>query len=100
MKKRNRRGFTLVELMVVILIVGILAAVAAPMLRGKTEQAKWSEAAAMCGAIRSVVRAEFLKDPTTVGGWSGQPVSGVMSTLGFQSGDLAGRYFTAGNFTI
>jgi len=39
-KKRNRRGFTLVELMVVILIVGILAAVAAPMLRGKTEQAK------------------------------------------------------------
>ena len=33
-KKRERRGFTLIELMVVILIVGILAAVEVPILRG------------------------------------------------------------------
>lgn len=99
-RQLRRAGFTLVELMLVILIVGILAAVAVPILRGKTDQAKWSEAAAMCGAIRSVVRAEFVNDPITVGGWSGQPVSGVMSTLGFRPGDLTGRYFTADNFTI
>ena len=37
------KGFTLVELMVVILIVSILAAVAIPILSGRIDAAKWSE---------------------------------------------------------
>jgi len=99
-KKRERRGFTLIELMVVILIVGILAAVAVPILRGKIDSAKWSEAAASAGAIKSAVRAAFAEDPTTVDAWAAQAVSGVSVTLGFKAGDLTGRYFTVANFTI
>lgn len=96
----KRKGFTLVELMVVILIVGILAAVSIPILRGRIEQSKWTEGAAAAGAIRTAVRAKYAEDPTTVSAWSDEAVSGVLSDLGFQSGDLTGRYFTAANFTI
>jgi prepilin-type N-terminal cleavage/methylation domain-containing protein len=97
---KKRKGFTLVELMVVILIVGILAAVSVPILRGRIEQSKWTEGAATAGAIRVAVRAKFAEDPTTVGAWEDQAVTGVLTSLGFQSGDLTGRYFSATNFTI
>ncbi len=99
-RERERRGFTLIELMVVILIVGILAAVAVPILRGKIDSAKWSEAAASAGAIKSAVRAAFAENPTVVDAWAAQAVSGVAVTLGFKAGDLTGRYFTVANFTI
>jgi len=99
-KKRKRRGFTLIELMIVILIVGVLAAVAIPILRDKNEASKWSEAAATAGAIRTAVRAEFAEDPATVGAWTNQAVTGVMSDLGFMTGEFIGRYFDDSHFTI
>ncbi len=41
---RGSRGFTLIELMVVIVILGILAAVIAPRIIGRTDEAKVTEA--------------------------------------------------------
>ena len=99
-KIRDRSGFSLIELMVVILIVGVLVAVVTPILRDKNEASKWTEAAATAGTIRSVVRAEFAKDPTKVAAWTNQAVTGVMSDLGFKAGDLTGRYFDDSHFTI
>lgn len=42
--EKDSRGFTLIELMVVIVILGILAAVIAPRLIGRTDEAKVTEA--------------------------------------------------------
>jgi prepilin-type N-terminal cleavage/methylation domain-containing protein len=62
---KSRKGFTLIELMVVVLIVGILAAVAIPILRGRIDAAKWSEGKAMLGSVATAIRAYAAEKGTT-----------------------------------
>jgi len=50
---KNEKGFTLIELMIVIAIIGILAAVAIPSYQNYTKRAKASEAKVMLDAIRT-----------------------------------------------
>jgi len=94
----SRKGFTLIELMVVILIVGILAAVAIPILRGRIDAAKWSEGKAMMGSVATSIRAYHAeKGPS---GTAPTTLLPAATGLGFAAGDLTGTYFVDGNFTF
>lgn len=103
MKMNSKKGFTLVELMVVILIVGILAAVAIPLMQGRIDKAKWSEANASAGTIRTAIRAYVAETSlTTAQGLVGNSLDDATTqdALGFATTDLIGTYFLADDYTI
>lgn len=94
----GKKGFTLIELMVVILIVGILAAASIPLMRGRIESAKWAEANATAGTIKSAVRVYFVEHGAAPTGSLG--VAATRQALGFQDADLTGTYFVPGDYNI
>ena len=56
---KRAKGFTLVELVIVIVIVGILSIVAVPIYRGYTRKAMASEGKALLGTIQTAEKVYF-----------------------------------------
>jgi len=101
MQSLGRRGFTLVELMIVVIIVGILAAVAIPMYTGATDRAKASEAVAALGTIRGAMRVYYAEHGTYI---DASFTDGAQATNGsileVSDNDLLGRYFSTECYTF
>ncbi|HQU13481.1 MAG TPA: prepilin-type N-terminal cleavage/methylation domain-containing protein, partial [Thermodesulfobacteriota bacterium] len=53
---RDRSGFTLIEIMVVIVILGLLAALVVPRLIGRTEEAKKTQARVQIRNIETALK--------------------------------------------
>jgi prepilin-type N-terminal cleavage/methylation domain-containing protein len=60
----NEAGFTLMELLVVVLIVGVLAAVGAPLYLGYVRDARLAEAKALVGNALTAAQACAQNDPS------------------------------------
>lgn len=62
MKAQMQKGFTLIELMIVVAIIGILAAIALPAYQDYTARSQMSEAMTLAGGARTAVSEYFTSE--------------------------------------
>jgi type IV pilus assembly protein PilA len=70
MKRSMQKGFTLIELMIVVAIIGILAAVALPAYQDYTVRAKVTEGITLAGSAKTAVSENAANGSPFDSGWS------------------------------
>jgi type IV pilus assembly protein PilA len=91
--KAIQKGFTLIELMIVVAIIGILAAVALPAYQDYTIRAKVSELILAASAFRTAVTEKYQAD-------SSLPIAGTGLTVTLAGKITGGTVSNDGSITI
>lgn len=93
--KRAQQGFTLIELMIVVAIIGILAAVAIPAYQDYTVRARVTEGIGLAAAAKAAVAENAASGTTLSSGYT--PPAATANTTSVLISDVAA---TAGQITI
>jgi type IV pilus assembly protein PilA len=82
MKAQMQKGFTLIELMIVVAIIGILAAVALPAYQDYTVRAKVSEGLSLAGAAKVAVAENAANGNAYASGWTSPAATANVASVG------------------
>ena len=96
MKSAVQKGFTLIEFMIVVAIIGILAAIAIPAYQDYTARAQMSEAITLAGGAKTAV-AEVWQ---TTGDWPTTNASAGLDAAANINGEYVAQVAVAGNGVI
>jgi type IV pilus assembly protein PilA len=81
--KQVQKGFTLIELMIVVAIIGILAAIAIPAYSDYTAKAQASETFVLLDGLKSAIASAMSENPAAAScGVPAAPPAGKYSTVG------------------
>jgi type IV pilus assembly protein PilA len=95
--KKLQQGFTLIELMIVIAILGILMAIAIPAYQDYTVRAKVSEGMNVAGAAKLAVAETY----QTAGTWpADNPAAGLPTPASINGNNVASVTVATGKITI
>ena len=83
--KKMQQGFTLIELMIVVAIIGILAAIAIPAYQDYTIRAQVSEGMNLAAAAKAAVAEDFLNEGEA-------PTTRTDAGMTANAGDTQGKY--------
>lgn len=97
--RKKQAGFSLVELMIVLVIIGILAAVGVPIYTSNMNKARQAEADATLGTIRTDLRVYYAENNNTYpdNTYDGAIVGATWNNI--NTGELTGKYFTDASYT-